>query len=135
MKIKNIIQKLLYIVIIGISIFILFFVIACIWIGYDVKQRCLDAKSQYEGNCTEALVTLLKDEDRGFKDRNSAIWALGQLGDAKALPVLQSYYTGNIPDREPLNAVISQYELSKAINLVNGGTNITAFFWRYGIDD
>lgn len=135
MKTKNIIQRLFYIGVIGVSIFILFFVIACTWIGYDVKQKCRDAKYQYGGNCTEALISLLNDSSRGFRDRNSAIWALGQLGDSNALPVLQEYYTGDIPDREPLDKVISQYELKKAVALTSGGKNITAIFWRYNIDD
>jgi len=56
------------------------------------------------------------------------------LGDSRALPTLQKYYTGNIPNREPLDGVISQYELKKAINLTSGGVNLTAIFWRYGID-
>jgi len=73
---------------------------------------------------------LLKDENRSFKSRNSAIWALGQIGDARALPVLQSFYTGNIPPKESLNDDISQYELKKAINLAGGGTNLTAIFWH-----
>jgi hypothetical protein len=72
----------------------------------------------------------LEDENRSFKARNSAIWALGQFGDSRALPVLEKYYTGNIPDREPLNGTISQYELKKAIKLAKGGTNISAFIWR-----
>lgn len=119
---------------IGFSIVGLFFVIGCTWIGFDVKTRCQDAKGEYGGSCVEALITQLNDENNGFRSRNSAIWALGQLGNSKALPVLQSYYTGKIPDREPLNRVISQYELKKAINLTSGGKNITAIFWRYGID-
>lgn len=135
MKIKNVIQKLLFLGVIGVSIVVLFFVITCTWIGYDVKDKCQDAKHQYGGKCTDALVSLLNDDTRGFRDRNDAIWALGQLGDENALPVLQSYYTGDIPDREPLDIVISQYELKKAINLTSGGKNITAIFWRYGIDD
>ena len=132
MKIKDIKQTILYIGAIGVSIFLLFFVIACSWIGFDVKQRCRDAQSQYGGDCTESLIALLNDENRGFKDRNSAIWALGQLGDARALPVLRSYYTGKMPDREPLAKTISQYELRKAIKLANGGLNITSFMWRWG---
>ena len=118
---------------IGLSIFLLFFVITCTWIGYDVKNQCRQAKNDYGGNCNQALIKLLQDKDRSFSSRNSAIWALGQLGDSSSLPVLQSFYTGNIPDREPLNETISQYELQKAIKLVSGGTNLTAIFWRYGI--
>lgn len=160
MKIKKqLLNKLLFITAIGASIFTLFFVITCTWIGFDVKNQCKMAKSEYpsadsgqapsagsgqtpsansvqvqESDCVEALIVLLQDESRGFSARNSAIWALGQLGDHRALPILQGYYTGNIPDREPLDKVISQYELKKAINLAGGGANLTAIFWRYGIN-
>ncbi len=133
MKIKNIIQKVLYVGAIGISIFLLFFVVTCSWIGYEVKDQCQEAKRQYSGDCVEALISLLNDEKQGFRPRNDAIWALGQLGDSRALPVLQSYYTGNIPEKEPLYKTISQYELKKAVNLVGGGFNIGSFIWRNGI--
>jgi hypothetical protein len=128
---KNIFGKLVFLGVIGVGVFFLFFVVACTWIGYDVKRQCKDAEAQYGGgDCTESLVFLLNDEHRSYRDRNSAIWALGQLGDEKSLPVLESYYTGSIPEREPLNKSISQYELKKAIKLARGGLNITAFFWR-----
>lgn len=55
-----------------------------------------------------------------------AVWALGQIGDARALPVLQEYYTGNIPPRESPERVISRYELKKAIHLLRGGWNVRA---------
>jgi len=126
--IKQLRQSIFFVLSIGISIFLLFFVICCTWIGFDVKTKCQDAKREYGGTCTESLISLLKDESRSFHSRNSAIWTLGELGDTKALPVLQSFYTGNIPDREPLNETISQYELKKAINLTNGGFNATAIF-------
>ncbi len=132
---KELINKFLFLTAIGASIFVLFFVISCTWIGFEVKNQCKMAKSEYSGDCTEAMIALLKDENRGFSARNSAIWALGQLGDSRALPVLQSYYTGNIPGREPLDKTISQYELKKAINLTSGGINLTAIFWRYGVDN
>ena len=132
--IKNLKQQIIFIGAISISIFILFFIISCTWIGFDVKTKCFDAKKEYGGSCTKSLVSLLEDENRGFRARNSAIWALGQLGNPSALPTLQKFYTGNIPDREPLDETISQYELKKAINLVSGGKNITAIFWRYNLD-
>ena len=130
---KKMKQPIIFGSIIGLSIFLLFFVITCTWIGYDVKNQCRQAKNDYGGNCNQALVKLLQDETRSFSSRNSAIWALGQLGNPESLSVLKSFYTGNIPNREPLNQTISQYELQKAIKLVNGGTNLTAIFWRYGI--
>jgi len=118
------------IVIGGISIFFLFFMATCFLIGRDVRKKCGEAKKQYTGNCVEALTSLLNDENQSFRARNSAIWTLGQLGNSYALPVLEKYYTGNIPPRESLDKMISQYELKKAIKLASGGLNITAFFWR-----
>ncbi len=115
-------------------LFILFFTVTSYIIGRDVKKLCVEAKKNYSGDCVEALITQLNDENQDSRTRNHAIWALGQLGDSRALPVLKSYYTGNIPNREPLDETISQYELKKAINLTSGGLNLTAIIWRYNID-
>jgi hypothetical protein len=130
MKIKTIKEKLFYAVAIGVSIFLLVFFIGSVWIGYEAKKMCQDAKREYGGDCVESLISQLEDESRGFRARNDAIWALGQLGDDRALPILQNYYTGKMPDKEPLDEMISQYELGKAVNLTSGGTNISAFIWR-----
>ncbi|MFZ6035344.1 MAG: HEAT repeat domain-containing protein [Patescibacteria group bacterium] len=132
-KIEDVKEKLFYLISVGISIFLLFFFILNIWIGYEVKDLCQNAKKQYGGGCVEALMVQLNDEKQDFRTRNDSIWALGQLGDRRALPVLKRYYTGNIPDREPLDKTISQYELKKAVNLAGGGLNITAWAWRWGI--
>lgn len=132
MKYKNVKNTLFYMIAIAASIFGLFFVVTCTWIGYDVKTQCRDAQRQYEGDCVTALSALLLDERQTFRVRNSAIWALGQLGDVRALPVLEQYSTGIIPPKEPLDQTISQYELKKAVQLVQGGLNISAPLWRAG---
>lgn len=110
--------------------FILFFVISSVWIGQSVKEKCYLAQSKYEGECVPALMSWLADEENDFRSRNSATWALGQMGDRQALPVLKKYYTGQIPEREPYDAGLSQYELKKAIKLLESGFNLTAPFWR-----
>lgn len=132
---RQLLPRMLYAGAVGVCILLLFFVIGVTWIGFDVKRQCQQAQSEYGGDCTEALISLVQDENRGFRVRNAAIWALGQLGDSRALPVLQGLYTGNIPLREPLDRGISQYELRKAIDLTGGGRNILAIFWRHGVDD
>lgn len=126
------IAQLFYLTAVGGSIFCLFFFITTVWIGYEAKSLCQSAQNQYGGDCTSALIAQLDDEKQDFRSRNSAIWGLGQFGDRRALPILQKYYTGQIPEREPLNRTISQYELRKAINLANGGFNLTAWAWRWG---
>lgn len=131
MRIKNLKTKFLYLLAIGASIFLLFLMITGVWIGHEAKKLCQEAKWEYkQEDCVEALMMTLNDEKQGYRTRNHAIWALGQLGDDRALPVLQKYYTDNIPDREPLDEMISQYELKKAINLTSGGLNIIAWMWR-----
>ncbi len=127
---KKVVNTVGYLFAISLSIAVLFFVIACTWIGYEAKNQCKEAQAKFGGNCTQALSARLNDPTQSFKSRNDAIWALGQWGDASALPALRAHYTGIIPDREPYNEVISQYELKKAINLCSGGTNISTFIWR-----
>lgn len=130
LKYNKVRKLLLYSVISLLSLLTLFSIALFSWIGFEIKKECNLAKSTYAGDCVEASMMLLEDNNQSFYRRNSAIWTLGQLGDSRALPVLQRYYTGIIPEREPLDQSISQYELKKAINLTSGGVNLTAFFWR-----
>jgi hypothetical protein len=115
---------------VGLSALITLFLIGNVWIGFDVKNLCQETRAEYGGDCVISLSALLNDDTRGFRARNSAVWALGQLGDDRAQPVLHQYYTGKIPDREPLDEMISQYELKKAIKLTDGGINVSTWLWR-----
>ena len=115
---------------IGVSIAMLFFVVSSTMIGYQVKEDCAEAQAEYGGACVPALMLLLEDENNSYALRNSAIWALGQMGDAQALPVLENYYTGNIPEGSSLEDALSQLLLSRAIALIQGGFNLTAWAWR-----
>ena len=121
---------LLYWFVVGIGLAVLFLLVTSTWIGFSVKEKCMLAQGRYGGDCVDALGKHLDDSDNPFGERNDAIWALGQLGDNRALPMLEKYYTGDIPDREHWDETISQYELKKAINLAKGGFNITAGIWR-----
>lgn len=99
-------------------------------IGGQVSNICLDSNAKNSGDCPGYLMSLLVDETNDYQKRNSAVWALGQLGDIRAIPVLKRYYTAVIPRRESLDQTLSQYELKKAISLLESGFNITAVFWR-----
>ena len=124
---------------VGGSVFLFIFLVTTTWIGFSVREKCELAKEKYEGGlsagrqgCTEAMSQYLDDEQNPIGERNHMIWALGQLGEPGALPILEKYYTGDIPDREPWNSVISQYELRKAVKLARGGFNAGALVWRLG---
>ena len=130
---KKLTQWFLYWLVLGLGMVVLIFLITSTWIGVDVRERCFTARSKYGGTCVSSLMETLRDESNSYRTRNYAIWSLGQLGDDQALPALEEMYTGIIPEREPYDEGISQYELKKAIALVTGGTNITAFVWRVGL--
>ena len=112
---------------------VLIFIITSLWIGSDVRRYCKRARQIYGGGCFSALSEMVDDTGMPFRDRNHAIWSLGQLGNPKALTYLNKYYTGNIPKTENLDAGLSQYEMSKAMKLMQGGLNIGAIVWRHGI--
>jgi 3-isopropylmalate dehydratase small subunit len=78
----------------------------------------------------EALIQVVDGEDNGFSSRNHAVWALGQIGNEKAKAVIEKYYTGIIPEREPYDKGLSQYEMKKALKLLNGGLNVTHLVWK-----
>ena len=94
-----------------------------------VKRACSQAKAEYHAECVDSLIQTLKSDNKTFRERNGAIWALGQLADTKALPVLKSLYTGNKSAKEPLDITISQYELKKAIKWCTKG-NLTSWMYR-----
>jgi len=119
-----------YIAGVGILLFFFVFFVTCTQIGYDVKKYCESAQGRYGGECVDALMSRVADDTDQY-GKNGAIWALGQLGDKKALPFLEKYDTGGpLPDREKWSEGISQYELRKAIRLLRSGFNLSAFVWR-----
>jgi len=132
MEKKQIKDLIIYLVSIGVVFLFFTFLISVNIIGYSVKEKCLLAQEKYTGDCVEALISYLDDESNDFKSRNSAIWALGQLGDTRALPVLRKYYTGYHGERINRSQTLAQLELQRAIKYMEGGLNITTFFWRFG---
>lgn len=132
---KNKMLKIIFIITgILVSIGVAFFIITSIIIGLHIQKQCNTAKAKYGNNCINGLIATLEDEKNDFRTRNDAIWALGQLGNETAYNTLNSFYTGIIPDREPLDEGISQYELQKALKLTSGGINGTAWVWRWWVE-
>ncbi|HPF71956.1 MAG TPA: hypothetical protein PLQ13_14885 [Candidatus Krumholzibacteria bacterium] len=64
-----------------------------------------------------ALLAWVADESVPVDQRNRGVWALGQLRDARALPVLESL---RVPECRH-GTDICQHELDKAIALCGGG--------------
>ncbi len=116
---------------IGFLMLLFMFFVTASWIGYEVKEVCKEAMLKYEGDRVEALIKLLEDDAADFRARNSAAWALGQLGDRRALAAVKKRYKGyEKGSRCDRGAELCRYELYKAVKLLEGGPNISAFVWR-----
>ena len=124
---KKIILKLtLAVIIFGVVIF----VGGIFSIYYTVWKTCDLAKEKHGGKCQPALVKVLEDEKASPREKNDAIWSLGQMADPKSLPALEKIYAGKVPEgREPLDEVVSQYEIEKAIRWCKNG-NITSWMYK-----
>ena len=106
--------------VLGVSAVLLLFVIA----GYaavfasihgDVTDAGRSAMTRYPGDRVQALSTLVDCQTCSLDERNRAVWALGQLRDARALPTLMKYYT-----RQKCNHAsdLCQHELQKAVEAI-----------------
>lgn len=95
-------------------------------INSSVHKNCLKALNKYGGTCLTALITTVKDKDNNsFRERNTAIWTLGRLRQKEAVATLKSFYTGIIPSKEPYDNSISQYEIKKALWLIDRNTDLS----------
>jgi hypothetical protein len=105
------------------------FLAVCFIIGHGVNSISEKALRDHPGDKVAALMALVESEQHTYHDKNHAVWALGQLGDRRALPLLRKYYTGGESGDD---TSLSQYELKKAIELCEGEMNIGALVWRHG---
>ncbi len=98
----------------------------------SVKEICAVAMERHQGDNVEALIALAGSQTASFRDRNRAIWALGQIGDKRALPLLEELDTDE-KQKKPYDrsAYIVQYTVEKAINQINGGFMATRWMYRW----
>jgi hypothetical protein len=99
----------------------------CLIIGAGVGDAMTRALERFPENGTDALIFVAGSADFTLKARNRAIWALGQIGDVRALGRLESLRTGKPCDH---GAAVCQHELRKAIRQCRGGVNITRWAWK-----
>lgn len=70
------------------------------------------AQREFGGDEVQALMAVVDASHHSLADRNHAVWALGQLRDARALPVLQKHFTGGPCDHA---RYLCQREVKRAI--------------------
>jgi hypothetical protein len=110
--------------VIGIFAIVFFYGFSCLSIYTGIKHISAEASGAYDGDKVSALMALIDDEERELPERNRAVWALGQVGDARALPILEKHYTGEPCDHDRF---LCQHELEKAIRKCRGSVNLTSW--------
>ena len=108
-------------------------VLFSLWIELGVKKVCRAATQKYPGDKVEALMMSVETKEYGYNAHrysanNRVFWALGQLGDQRALPSLRKLLTGEPCDHE---TNLCQGEIKEAIQkLERNPFNLPKFLWR-----
>ena len=107
----------------------LFYVGSGYVIGRQVRDVVTAAQAVSPGDPVSALLSVVNSPDVLLPEKNKAVWALGQLGNPRALGTLEILFTGEECDH---SSHLCQHELKKAIQLCRGEQNIGALVWRHG---
>jgi HEAT repeat protein len=93
------------------------------YVDWNARRSGDEARQEFAGDRVDALVSLVDCAGCDLRKRSDAIWALGVIGDARALPVLRRYHT-----REECRhgAKLCQYELGKTIKKIEGTWGLRA---------
>jgi hypothetical protein len=111
----------------GIGILLLAYAGICLVVGAGVGDAVGRARLSFPGDPGKALIAVATSGDFPLKDRNRAIWALGQTGDVRAVGALEALLTGEPCDHA---SAVCQRELRRAIRQCRGGANLTRWTWR-----
>ena len=132
MKKTNLRKIIISVILIGLAAFIILFAISLRMIYSGVKSICEIASNKFESDNVEALISLIESDEFSFKQKNKAIWALGQIGDRRALPLLRKLDTDEIQEK-PLDSdkYIVQYSVEKAIRQINSSFIVTRWMYRW----
>ena len=79
------------------------------------------AAARFGGDRVRGLTSLVNCSQCPLRERDMAVWALGELRDRRALAALKAQYTGQKCDHA---AELCQYELGKAIMKIDGAWNL-----------
>ena len=115
---------------IGVILFCVVMISTFSKIHRQVDRITTVATNEYQLNAIASLTALIKSENHGFEEKNSAIWALGQFADLEALPFLEqlnSQTDGEKPCYRKNG--LCKYEIEKAIKWCTQG-NLTSWMYR-----
>ncbi len=129
-RLRSILLRGIFFVLVVFAVVVISF---SLWIELELKKICEKATQKHTGDKVEALMLSLETEKYGldvylYKQNNGIIWALGQLGDKRALPFLRNLMTGEPCDHE---TNLCQGEIRESIQKLEANKfNLPRFLWR-----
>jgi len=110
---------------IRIGLLVFFACCVCVlgWLRWSLQsgldEWCAIAQSAHPhpGDNVAALLDYVQSESHSLRQRNHAVWAVGDSRDSRALAILESHYTGEGCDHDNR---LCERELGKAIKLCKG---------------
>ena len=81
---RQLLRLLGYATAVAICITLLIFVIGVTWIGFDVKSQCQQARREYGGDCTEALIRLVDVYKRQGLPPGWDVWKIRDCASMKS---------------------------------------------------
>ena len=86
----------------------------------DFNKWCSIAHAAHPHSADDvaSLLAYVQSESHTLKERNHVTWAIGQSRDARALPVLENYFTNQACNH---SQNLCQHELKKSIRLCSKG--------------
>ena len=95
----------------------------------NVRSTCMEAQIGFEGDCVEALMAYVESDETNFIQKNKGIWALSQLADERALPLMHKLLEGETCGT-PCNrdGCICELLIQRAIKFTKG---FTVTKWMY----
>jgi len=110
----------------------------CFWVETQLKAVCETATQKYPGDRVEALMKSVDTGEKSYREdiyraNNHAFWALGQLGDKRALPFLKGLVTDKACEH---NTNICQGEIQEAIHKLEiDQFNLPKYLWRDALNN
>ena len=119
----------------GVALFVaaVAIVLVSLWIEMTYKSICDKAMREHSRDRMHALIACVESKACSYREKNRTFWALGQLGDRRALPSLRKHFTGKPCDHD--SEGFCQGELKEAIQKLEASQfNLPAFLWRGILD-
>ena len=111
------------------GIIVAILIVVTLIFGYNMYSKAkvitTEAKSEFKSDSIQSLINYINSPNHTLKEKNSAVWALGQFADKKAVPFLTKLseeLTGSDGEELSHDNYVCRYEVDKALRQCTEGS-------------